>query len=152
MARFKIGTKVYTTAALDEVSLRDLVLFNTQAADMGLAEKWSDVERIAGEFDAMTEAEAEGHPDKLLMIGVTVWASRRGAGEDLSFGDALDFPLSQLDFLPEPEDRKPGKPKGSKGPKKATQRSEVAESPAEPSEAAETPTTSESPSTAASSS
>jgi hypothetical protein len=123
------------------------VLFNTQAADMGLAEKWSDVERISAEFDAMSEAEAENHPDKLLMIGVTVWVSRRASGEDLSFGDALDFPISSLDFLPEPEDRKPGKPKGAKKPQKSTPPSVVDESPAAPSEAAETPTTSESPST-----
>lgn len=147
MARFKIGKKVYTTAALDEVSLRDLVLFNTQAADMGLDAKWSDIERIAGEFDAMTEAEAEKHPDALLMIAVTVWVSRRVAGEDLTFGDALDFPLSQLDFLPEPKDRQPGKAKGAKKPRKSTQPSAPVAEPPEPSEAAETPTTSESPST-----
>ena len=131
MARFKIGDRIYTTASLDEVSLRDLIKFNSQAAELGIAERWPDIERLAQVFDGLTEAEAEAHPDKLLLIGVTIWVSRRVAGEDLAFGDAIDIPLSQLEFIPDPEDRKPGKAKGAK-PRKSTPRSAADESPAEP--------------------
>lgn len=107
MARFKIGTKIYTSAALDEISLRDLMLFNTQAAEMGLAERWDDVERIADELDALSIEEAEHHPGKMVMIGVTVWASRRCAGEDVSLDEAVDIPLRSIVFLPDTEDKKP---------------------------------------------
>lgn len=120
-ARFKIGTKVYTTAALDEISLRDLILFNTQAADLGLEERWADVERIATEMSNLDEAGAEAHPGKMLMIGVTIWASRRLAGEQVTLEQAVDIPLNSIAFLPATEDRKPGPTKARKGPaKKAT--------------------------------
>lgn len=147
--RFKIGSRVYTSSALDQVTLRDLTLFDDQARDMGWSKKWSDVERIATEIDEMSEDEAEKHPDRFVMIAVTIWVSRRVAGEQVTLDQALDFPLSKLDFLPDSEDRKPGKAKGAKKPHKATPLSAAAESPAEPSGAAETPTTSASQSTTA---
>jgi len=150
-ARFKIGSKVYSTAALDEVTLRDLMLFNTQAEDMGLSERWSDVERIGCEMAALDEDAAEAHPGKMLMIGVTVWASRRLAGEQVSLEEAVDIPVKSISFLPATEDRKPGPTKARKGPpkspaKKATRPDSVpaASSATLPDE---TPTTSEDTST-----
>lgn len=112
--RFKLDGKVYSTASLDEISLRDLVLFNTQAEEIGLTRKWSDVERVAHELETLPAKEADLHPEKLLVIAVTIWASRRLAGDQLTFGEAIDFPTSHLEWLPEPEDRKPGKGKGAK--------------------------------------
>lgn len=105
MARFSIDGKVYSMSAIDAVSLKDLILFNTQAADMGLAERWNDIERISTEINAMSTDEAEAHPSKLLMFAVTVWVSRRLAGEDLSFGEAIDIPLSSVTVLADPSDR-----------------------------------------------
>lgn len=137
VARFKIGKKVYSTAALDEISLKDLMLFNTQAADMGLTERWSDVERISQEMANMTEAEAETHPGKMLMVGVTVWAARRIAGEQVTFDEAVSIPVGSIVFLPATEDRKPGPTKGAK-PRKA---SEPDADDLAPSSSDETPTT-----------
>jgi hypothetical protein len=119
MARFSLNGKVYTTSAIDEVSLKDLVRFNTEAADMGLRERWNDIERVATEMDAMTPKEAEQHPDKLLVTAVTIWVARRVAGEDLSFGDAIDLPLSKITWIPDPEDKKPVKANPTKGPKRS---------------------------------
>lgn len=118
--RFKLGDKTYETAGLDEVSLRDLVLFNTQAAEIGLASRWSDVEAAAEEFDSLTEEEVRRHPDNMLVMAVTIWITRRAAGEDLSFGDAIDIPISKIEILPDPGDHKPGKPRGAKKPRKAS--------------------------------
>lgn len=115
MSRFKIGAKVYTMTSLDDVSLRDIVMFNTEAAALGLGKTWADVEQLAAEIQAADDDAAENHPDKMLMIGVTVWASRRVAGDDVTFGEAIDVPLSAIEFLPEPGDRKPGKAKAHKG-------------------------------------
>ena len=123
-ARFRLHGKLYSTAALDEISLKDLVLFNSQAEEIGMARKWSDVERAAFEVASMTPAEADLHPDKLLVIAVTIWASRRMAGDLVTFGEAIDFPVKDIEFLPATEDRKPGKRNGArKAPAKKASKS-----------------------------
>ena len=114
MARFKLRGKVYSTAALDELPLKALVLFDDQAAEIGMSRRWSDVETAAAEISAAKSADAEFHPSRYLVIAVTIWASRLTSGEPLTFGEAIDFPLKDIEFLPEPEDRKPGKAKGAK--------------------------------------
>lgn len=142
--RFRLDGKVYSVGALEDVSLRDVMLFNTQAADMGLAATWADVERVSEEMSAADKDEAEKHPDALLMLGVTIWATRRIAGDEVTFGDAVDFPLSALVWLPDTEDRKPGKGKARKGSKSKPKQkaSAAADVPPEPS-APTTPPTSE---------
>lgn len=140
--RFRLDGKVYSVGALEDVSLRDVMLFNTQAADMGLAATWADVERVSEEMSAADKDEAEKHPDALLMLGVTIWATRRIAGDEVTFGDAVDFPLSALTWLPDTEDRKPGKGKARKGSKSKPKASGAADVPPEPS-ASTTPPTSE---------
>ena len=120
--RFRLDGKVYSVGALEDVSLRDVMLFNTQAADMGLAATWADVERVSGGDVRADKDEAEKHPDALLMLGVTIWATRRIAGDEVTFGDAVDFPLSALVWLPDTEDRKPGKGKARKGQQVEAQR------------------------------
>lgn len=102
--RFKIGERVYETDALDEISLRDLMLFNSQAAAFGVT--WSDVERIVTEMSELGE-EGQSHPDVMLMVGVTIWAARRAAGEDVTFDQAVDVPMSRIVWLESPKDHKP---------------------------------------------
>ena len=46
-----------------------------------------------------------------------IWASRTEAGEQVSLLDAVDFPLDELEWLPEPGDHKkkdPRKPRAAK--------------------------------------
>lgn len=112
--RIKVNDKVYSSRTLDEISLKDLIRFNTEAAELGIPERWADIEQMVGEIDQLTEAEAAKHPGKLLLIGVMLWVARRAAGEDVTFAEAVDVPLAQVDFLPDPEDRKPGKRTGAK--------------------------------------
>lgn len=128
--RFKIGKRIYTQVALDEIHLKDILMFEAQAADLGLSERWDDIERIYAEVMAMAnrpdadedelEKQVERHPGSRLLTFVTIWVSRRAAGDDLSFADALDFPLSAIEYLPETADRKPGKGKGAKRSPKAS--------------------------------
>lgn len=113
IARFKIGSTIYTTASLDEVSLKDLITFQSEMRDLGLDESWGDIEAAAEEMAEMTEAEAQNHPKSLLLFGVTVWASRRAAGEVIRFADAVDFPMKDLSILPSVDDRRPGPTKGA---------------------------------------
>lgn len=115
IARFKIGDRIYTTAALDEISLKDLMLFNSQAADMGLDKTWADVERLGQALAEMTADEAGQHPDALFLTGVTIWASRRAAGDEVTFGEAIDIKLKDLEFLPSTKDHRPNPTKARKG-------------------------------------
>lgn len=117
LARFKIGDTIYTTAALDEISLRDLMLFDSQAADMGLKVRWNDIQRVAGEMTDLDDTQAGSHPDALLLTGVTIWAARRSAGEDVTLEQAVDFPLAQLQFLPSTADHRPDPTKARRSQK-----------------------------------
>lgn len=149
MARFTLFGTTYNTASLDAISLKHLMLFNDQAEDMGMRRRWHDVERIAEEMDGMTSAEADRHPERLMMIGVTIWASRVIAGDPVTLEQAVDFPMSEITFIPDPEDRKPGKAKAAKkAAKKSTRTSAQAGShPASERSDQATPTTPETPST-----
>lgn len=120
MPRFQIGETIYNTASLDELSLKDIVLFDSQAAEIGLDARWSDLEQAATDMAAMTGDEADRHPRKILVIAVTIWAARRMAGEQIKFGDAIDFPANSMRLLPEAGDKKPGKPKAAKKAAKKT--------------------------------
>lgn len=103
-ARFKIGDRIYSTAALDEISLRDLVVFNTEVAELGLPYTWADVERIGNEMADLEEEAAKQHPDAMFITGVTIWASRRAAGDQVSFLEAIDVKLKDLQFVPPKEE------------------------------------------------
>lgn len=123
--RFKIGDVTYNTSSIEDISLRDVMVFNRQAADMGLDLTWVDVERIAQEIqDAVEEAKSQGkspqeaatHPDALLMFGVTVWISRRMAGESVTLDQATDVPLTSIELIEArqaPKDHMPKKRKAA---------------------------------------
>lgn len=112
--RFRLRGKLYEMSSINEISLKDLLLFNTQAEELGIPERWADVELAALDMSAMkTAREGLTHPMRNVVIAVTVWISRRAAGEDLSFSDAIDFPLAEVEFLPDPGDRKAGPTKGA---------------------------------------
>lgn len=114
MARFKLHDRTYSTAALDEISLKDLLLFNSQAEDLGLRRNWSDVERVSEELANLPVAEADRHPERFLVISTTIWAARRVAGEDVTLAEAVDFEIKAIEFIPDPQDHKSGKRKGAK--------------------------------------
>jgi len=126
--RFRINGKVYDTSKVDQVSLRDVMLFNTQAEQMGLPERWADVERITQEMAELGD-DANAHPDAIVMFGVTVWACRRLAGEDVTLDEATNVPMSQIEVLEAkkaPKDRQP-----KKGAKSKSRASAPAASPRE---------------------
>jgi hypothetical protein len=106
--KFSINGKVYDATDLESVKLRDILVFEQQTKDMGRAVTWGEVNQWADELDALgSDDERANHPGAPWLTAVTVWASRRIAGEDLTFGDAVDFPMSALRFIPDPEDHKP---------------------------------------------
>lgn len=113
--KFKIGSKIYDATHLDDITLGDIVIFNSQAEAVGLGATWQDIQRIGGELEELDRNEAAKHPEMLLMTAATIWLTRRRSGENISFGDAIDFPLSSFDVLEDPQDRQPKKaPKAKK--------------------------------------
>lgn len=120
MKRFMIGDNptVYVLPAMNEVPLKDVILFNTQAADMGLKVNWHDIEEAAQQMAVLDlvdpEGEAPDHPLNHEVLAASLWAARRRAGEDVTLSDATDIRVSDLRWLPDPEDRKPGKSKAAK--------------------------------------
>lgn len=144
--RLKIRGQVYSSVQLDDIELGDIVLFNSHAIRDNLPVTWADIERAGREIQNLPDAEVGAHPMYPLTLGAAIWLSMRAAGEDVTFAEALKVKASDIDLLPEPEDKKPGKPKGATKPRKAS----AAGSGRQPkSPTAETPTASSEPSESA---
>lgn len=116
--RFKIGAKIYEAASVDRLSMGDLLRIRSETEAIGIPMTWPEVKTLLEEISILDDAEE--HPQAMLVIGLTIWASRLNAGEKISLADAVDFPLGDLQWLPEPEDHKepanPTRPpKGSGG-------------------------------------
>lgn len=117
--RFKLYDTVYDTGRIDDIPLRDVMLFNSQAEQMGLPERWHDIERITLEISKLGK-KGHAHPDSMLMFGVTVWACRRLNGEDVTLDEATNVPLSAIEVLAAPKDRQPSRKPNAR--KKAQQK------------------------------
>jgi len=105
--KFKIGTATYNAAALDLISLKDVLVLEQESADLGRALRFNDIKEMAEDISELkTDKERHAHPAMPWVLAVTIWASRRIAGERMSFGDAIDFPLRDLTWLKEPQDHK----------------------------------------------
>jgi hypothetical protein len=128
--RFTIDGELYTTTSLDSISLKDLMVFNTQMADLGLPYTWGDIESASEEMVGLSDGEASRHPMAPLLTGLTIWASRRAKGEQLTIAEAVDVRLSSLVFLPATQDRATANP--TKGRPAATTTKASAPADAEP--------------------
>lgn len=122
MMRFKISGRLYTAASLTEVSLRDLLLFEVQTEEMGLPLRWADQLNISEEITALPKEERGKHPKMLQLLAVTVWATRRVAGDKVTFSEALDFSLDQLEWVGGGEDDEADPPKARQATRKGSGR------------------------------
>ncbi len=105
--KFKLGSKVYDAASIEDLSLKFILMLERETADLGRPMRWADITAMVDSLGAIEDHEERGrHPDAPWVLAVTIWAARRNAGEDLTFGEAIDFPLSGLTFLHDPQDRK----------------------------------------------
>lgn len=144
--RFKLQGRTYkATAVFDRVPLRDLLALEVELETLGRPMKWSQVREMVQRISLLEDAQDD--PDFLWFLGLLVWGTRRIAGEALTFEEAIDFPLGELEMLPESDDhKKAAKPT----PRKARPDSgrAGAKRPRAP-KAESTPKTSESPSSVA---
>jgi len=109
--RFQIGERRYEVNAIEDLSLKMILELEAESRDFGRQLKFADISVWADELNALSEDERVQHPESMWLLAVTIWASRKLAGEPVTFAEAVDFPMSQLVFLPEPQDhKKPANP------------------------------------------
>ncbi len=105
--RFMLDGKIYSGVAVEDLSLRALLDLERESAELGRTIRTHDIETISDALaECVTDEERSAHPDGPWLLAITIWAARRLAGDGLSFADAIDFPLSKIQFLPDPEDHK----------------------------------------------
>lgn len=102
--RIRVGEQTYTPAALDRISLRNLMRLEAETDALGRKMRWSDLRAIARTIGALPQDEAANHDDFPWFLGMLIWAARLEAGEEITFTDAIDFPLGDLEFIPDPGD------------------------------------------------
>ena len=102
--RIKIGDGVYTAAALDRITLRNLIRLEKETTDLGRPMRWGELRALADRVASLPEDEIESDDDFPWFLGMLVWAARLDAGEVVTFSEAVDFPMGDLEILPDPED------------------------------------------------
>ncbi|MBT9255373.1 hypothetical protein KMZ30_07280 [Phycicoccus sp. KQZ13P-1] len=132
-ARFRIGPNVYPVATVDRLTLRDLLLLERQTEEFGKPMTWSEMQGIIRTVqealvEAKTEREVVELDDFPWFLGILVWTARRDAGEQITFGDAVDFPMGEFEFIRpvDPRKARPVKKRPRKGSGRADARAKAA--------------------------
>lgn len=103
--KFKIRDQTYDGATLDDLTLKMVLQLEKETREFGRLIRLADVQAMAEELDKLkTNTERGNHPDTPWVLAVTIWASRRLAGESVTFEEAIDFPMGELTFLKQPLD------------------------------------------------
>lgn len=119
--RISIAGKVYDAADITNLSMKDILVFERETAEMfGAPLSWGEVEAWASEIEALPDDKQQLHQRFMLVNAVSLWATRRAAGDILTFSEALDTPMTQIVPVPETADHKPkvaqaGKARARKG-------------------------------------
>ena len=103
--RFKLQGRTYTaTAVFDRVPLIDLLTLEVELETLGRPMTWAEVREMVQRISHLDDPESD--PQYMWFLGLLVWGTRRLAGESVTFAEAVDFGLGELEMLPEPQDRK----------------------------------------------
>lgn len=114
--RFTIGSStVYDMQSLDRLTLLQILRLEVEMKNLGRDMKWRHIREMATSLEGLEGDALEDHDDFMWVVALAIWASRLSKGEETSFAEAIDFAIGDLTFLPEPEDRKPGKAQPRKG-------------------------------------
>jgi hypothetical protein len=114
--KLKLAGVLHTVPAYDEVPLKDVLLFDSQAEDLGIPERWVDVEEAAvyaSQLDPKNDqhaalAWARGRQNRVL-VAATIWLTLRHAGKDVTLSEATEITPSQIEFVDPPKDHRPKK-------------------------------------------
>jgi glutathione S-transferase len=111
--KIQIGDTVYPVKSPDDLSVLDLLMLEQESAAVGRKLTMPVLKGMQESIDAAVASERtpaarkqarEEHPESLWMFAITIWASRRAAGEHITFADAISFPMRELTPIPEPGD------------------------------------------------
>lgn len=101
----------YPGTAVDELSLLDLIMLQEQTKALGRELTHADIEQMEATVnkikhkDLPTQRELRArHPDMVWLIAIQLWATLRGAGQDVTFSEAIAIPLKQCQWISEPGD------------------------------------------------
>jgi hypothetical protein len=123
--KFKIGAKIYDASEIDP-TLKDILVLEKECADLGRPVKWGDFQGWQDELRTLAlkgdEDGIRNHPEMLWLMAMTIWASRKQSGESVTFSEAIDFPMGDFDWLPEPEDHKKPNPTKARPARKGSGR------------------------------
>jgi hypothetical protein len=100
----EIEGKRYPVVTPSDATLSDLLAIKRET---GLSV--TEVHEMSEVFDGLKgkalEAAIESHLDEFLWLqALTVWLSRKKAGDDVSFEEACDVPYESIREIPEPGD------------------------------------------------
>lgn len=105
---FVLNGKHYDFAAITHLSILDAIEFDGESRRKGWGLAWADL--LALSRDVTHADDVASHPGAYLLLGATVWASRKAAGEAVTFGEAVDFPLDQVQWVNPPRDHQVATP------------------------------------------
>lgn len=122
----QIGGKRYPVRSLEDLSLRLAAQLQHELGSGAFdritsVRSMDELRDVLGEWGNLPKAEKVRHPEAMFLTCLTIWASRSMAGEDLTLLDAVDVPVSSVEWLAEPSDRKESsapkaRPGGQSGP------------------------------------
>lgn len=119
MPRFVINGKTYQSAAIDALTLRQLLRLESETQELGTRWGWRELQAMLGRISDKDPEEAQEDPDFMWFVAVLIWSSRVNSGEAITFADAVDFPFVDFKAIPDPDDHKaaegPQQPRSASG-------------------------------------
>ncbi len=97
--RFVIKGREYDPKALTSLTLKQIIAFNRESETESYGITWADVEDRYRRLERLPLAEKQRDPDSILLFGMTIWATRTAAGEVISFSEAIDVSMDDIQVL-----------------------------------------------------
>jgi len=104
------GGKRYPVRDLDDLTLKHAAqlqheLHSGEFDGITSVRTMDDLRRTVGEFGNLRPGERKRHPEGMFLTCVSLWATLTTAGENLTLMQAIDVPLSSIEWIREPSDR-----------------------------------------------
>lgn len=108
--KFSIEGRVYDAASIDRLTLGNILKLEKETTELGRPMKWSEIKAMSARVQDLEPEDFDDDDDAPWFLALTIWSSMLNAGENVTFAQAVDFPLGELRAIEEPQDRK--KPAG----------------------------------------
>ena len=106
--KLRVGDRFYPAAQIQSMTLLDTLEMQAALRDnpgISSARSMVDVLSLLDEFVSLpSRAEQLDYPEGTFLTAVTIWVTRRRAGERLPFLDAIDIPINDYEWVRESSD------------------------------------------------